>query len=121
MYRKPPSGFCDCFTYLMHPSTVSFGTYSPAFRAALNALIWQMVTDRSASFFTGWYRQPPSLFWVSMISCTALRSFSRISGRCVMPYASARNSVPKPCEYIGPCVEEPDTVMKPDGDVFCIT
>ena len=39
MYRKPPSEFCDCFTYRMHASTVSLGTYSPAFRAARKALI----------------------------------------------------------------------------------
>ena len=69
----------------MHASTVSLGTNSPAFRAARSALIWQIVTERSASCLTGWYRQPPSIFWLSMISRTAFWSFSRISGRCVIP------------------------------------
>ena len=61
------------------------------------------------------------MFCVSMISRTAFCSFSRISGRCVIPYASARNNVPNPCEYIGPCVDDAATAMKPDGDVLSIT
>src|SRR5262249_45610100 len=61
------------------------------------------------------------MFCESMISRTAFCSFSLISGRCVIPYASARNNVPNPCEYIGPCVDEAATAMKPDCDVFAIT
>ena len=79
------------------------------------------MTERSASARTGWYRQPPSLFWVSTMSWIDAWSFSRISGRRDIPYASARKRAPKPCEYIGPCVPAFWIAMKPEGVVLSIT
>ena len=49
----------------------SWGRRFPAFRAARRAITSQIVTDRSASFASGSYRQPPSLFCELTMSCTA--------------------------------------------------
>ena len=83
-------------------SMVDLGTLMPLFRAARRAMIEQMVTDRSASYLTGWYRHPPWSFWVRTIRSTARESFSRTFGSGLMPYTSARNSVANPWPYMGP-------------------